>query len=149
MPLTERYRPETLHEKLGDEFFDPVMAAEFPQHILRFRNQRCAARVGLDGLNDAEWLNHFGRFTPLPGSLQQPLALRYQMLAGQQAQRWAQQLSESKLTDAQIIAHAYMILKHRNPVAEELKAWSDSSWTKSQRYSAVLRLLAGIDSRRQ
>lgn len=74
--------------------------------------------------------------------------LRFRV-AGQQAQRWARQLSESKLTDAQIIAHAYMILKHRNPTAEELKAWSDSSWTKSQRYSAVLRLLAGIDSRRQ
>jgi uncharacterized protein YdiU (UPF0061 family) len=28
-------------------------------------------------LSDAEWLGHFGRFTPLPGSLETPLALRY------------------------------------------------------------------------
>ena len=93
MPPTERYRPETLHEKLGDEFFDPVMAAEFPQHILRFRNQRCAARVGLDGLDDAEWLNHFGRFTPLPGSLQQPLALRYH---GHQFQNYNPDLGDGR-----------------------------------------------------
>lgn len=77
MPPTDRYRPETLHEKLGDTFFDPVTAAEFPEHILRFRNQRQAARIGLDGLDDTEWLDHFGRFKPLPGSLRHPLALRY------------------------------------------------------------------------
>ena len=77
MPPTDRYRPETLHENLGDAFFDPVQAAEFPKHILRFRNQRQAARVGLDGLDDAEWINHFGRFVPLPGAQRQPLALRY------------------------------------------------------------------------
>src|SRR5690606_16285461 len=33
--------------------------------------------MGLDGLSDAQWLAHFGRFEPLPGSLPQPLALRY------------------------------------------------------------------------
>ena len=36
-----------------------------------------AADVGLDALTDAEWLAHFGRFTPLPDSLETPLALRY------------------------------------------------------------------------
>ncbi len=77
MPVNERYRAETLHESLGDPFFDRVEAASFPQHRLRYRNQRWAARVGLDGLSDAEWLEHFGRFTPLPGGLAQPLALRY------------------------------------------------------------------------
>ncbi|MEK4034109.1 YdiU family protein [Methylocystis sp. IM3] len=77
MPLTESYCPETLHESLGDPFFDRVEAAPFPQTILRYRNQRWAARVGLDGLTDAEWIAHFGRFEPLPGSLPQPLALRY------------------------------------------------------------------------
>ncbi len=77
MPVTESYRPETLHESLGEPFFDRVEAARFPQTILRFRNQRWAARVGLDGLTDAEWIAHFGRFEPLPDGLPQPLALRY------------------------------------------------------------------------
>lgn len=71
------YRPRTDHASLGDGFFDPVRPAAFPEHILRYRNQRAAASVGLDHLTDAQWLDHFGRFTPLPGSLAQPLALRY------------------------------------------------------------------------
>ncbi|TGX52488.1 YdiU family protein [Sphingomonas gei] len=44
---------------------------------MRFRNDRAAAEVGLDGLGDAEWIAHFGRFEPLSGGLRQPLALRY------------------------------------------------------------------------
>lgn len=55
----------------------PVEAARFPQHILRFRNDRRAASIGLDGLSDAEWTGHFGHFAPLAGSLEQPLALKY------------------------------------------------------------------------
>lgn len=77
MPLTDRYSPESLHEGLGDPFFDRVEAARFPLTILRFRNQRWAARVGMEGLTDEEWIDHFGRFEPLPGSLAEPLALRY------------------------------------------------------------------------
>ena len=71
------YRPETAILGLGDGFYDPVEPARFPQTILRFRNQRWASRVGLGDLDDAAWLAHFGRFEPLPGSLPQPLALRY------------------------------------------------------------------------
>jgi uncharacterized protein YdiU (UPF0061 family) len=70
-------RPETSILGLGDGFYDPVAAADFPQTLLRFRNDRAAAEVGLDGLSDADWLRHFGRFEALPGSLEQPLALRY------------------------------------------------------------------------
>lgn len=77
MPANQRYRPETLHESLGDPFFDRVEPARFPQHVLRFRNQRWAARVGLEGLTDDEWVAHFGCFEPLPGGLAQPIALRY------------------------------------------------------------------------
>ena len=73
----QAYRPETAILTLGDVFYDPVEAADFPQTILRFRNDRAAAEVGLDGLSDAEWIAHFGRFAPLDGSLPQPLALRY------------------------------------------------------------------------
>lgn len=63
--------------ELGDDFYDPVLAADFPQTILRYRNDRAAADVGLDDLSDDQWLSHFGRFSPLPGNLPQPLALRY------------------------------------------------------------------------
>ncbi len=71
------FAPETAILSLGPDFFDPVAAADFPQTILRFRNDRAAAQIGLAGLSDDQWLQHFGRFAPLPGSLPQPLALRY------------------------------------------------------------------------
>lgn len=70
-------RPRRDHASLGAEFYDPVSAAQFPHLTLRYRNQRAAASVGLDSLTDAQWLDHFGRFVPLPGSFEQPLALRY------------------------------------------------------------------------
>ena len=73
----QAYRPATDLLTLGDGFYDPVAAADFPETRLRFRNDRAAAEVGLDGLSDAEWTAHFGRFVPLPGTLPQPLALRY------------------------------------------------------------------------
>nr|WP_306265103.1 YdiU family protein [Pararhizobium sp. IMCC3301] len=71
------FRPEIVHSDLGADFFDEVSAASFPQHILRYRNQRWAKRVGLDKLTDEAWLNHFGRFVPVAGSFEKPLALRY------------------------------------------------------------------------
>lgn len=77
MPPSALYRPSTRHAELGQDFFDPVTAAAFPEHILRYRNRRWARRVGLERLTDAEWTDHFGRFEPLPGNLVQPLALRY------------------------------------------------------------------------
>ena len=75
MPPTERYRPETLHEKLGDEFFDPVMAAEFPQHILRFRNQRCAARVGLVVVDQGPARRLDAQVAALPTGRQRPFGV--------------------------------------------------------------------------
>jgi uncharacterized protein YdiU (UPF0061 family) len=71
------YTPEPRTPELGDEFFDVVEPARFPRHILRFRNQQWAERVGLGALSSDQWTAHFARFTPLPGNLQQPLALRY------------------------------------------------------------------------
>ncbi|WP_291363109.1 protein adenylyltransferase SelO [Devosia sp.] len=71
------FKPARNHESLGDVFFDRVAPADFPQTILRHRDQRWAQRMGLADLTDAQWLSHFGRFEPLPGSLPQPLALRY------------------------------------------------------------------------
>ena len=77
MPPSSKFRPAQNHMNLGTEFYDAVEAAKFPQNILRFRNQNWAQRVGLGELTDAEWINHFGAFAPLPGSLPKPLALRY------------------------------------------------------------------------
>ncbi len=73
----QAYRPEAALLDLGPTLWDPVEAADFPQTTLRFRNDRAAAQVGLDTLTDAEWTQAFGRFVPLPGTLPQPLALRY------------------------------------------------------------------------
>jgi uncharacterized protein YdiU (UPF0061 family) len=77
MPPSLGFRPATRHAELGEEFFDLVAAAPFPRHVLRWRNQPWAARVGLGGLSEAEWIEHLGRFTPLPGSFERPMALRY------------------------------------------------------------------------
>ncbi len=77
MPLSPDFRPSTAHAELGEAFYDVVAAADFPQTILRHRDDRWAARVGLDGLTDAEWVAFMGRFQPLPGSHPHPLALRY------------------------------------------------------------------------
>ncbi|KQP08437.1 selenoprotein O [Methylobacterium sp. Leaf99] len=65
------------HAELGDAFYDVVAPAAFPKAIPRYRNQPWAERIGLGDLTEAEWIAHFGRFDPLPGSFPQPLALRY------------------------------------------------------------------------
>ena len=77
MPVSPAYTPDPKLADLGPEFADPVRAAAFPQTILRFRNDRAAASVGLETLSDDEWIAHFGRFEPLPGNLDPPLAQRY------------------------------------------------------------------------
>lgn len=76
-PLPAPYRPEPAILVLGGDFYDPVAAADFPQTILRFRNDRWSPALGLEGLSEEQWLGHFGRFEPLPDNLAQPLALRY------------------------------------------------------------------------
>ena len=77
MPVAPDFRPSVAHAELGEAFFDPVEAARFPETILRHRDDRWAERIGLDGLTPEEWIAHFGRFEPLPGSHPRPLALRY------------------------------------------------------------------------
>ena len=74
---TPKYRPAQEHLKLGAAFFDLVDAANFPSTKLRYRNQAAAQSVGLDDLSDDKWIEHFGRFLPLPDNLPQPMALRY------------------------------------------------------------------------
>ena len=77
MDRPDAYRPDPRMPDLGGEFFDPVEPAAFPQTTLRFRNDRAAASVGLDTLDDAAWTAAFGRFEPLPDNLSRPLAWRY------------------------------------------------------------------------
>ena len=76
-PQPSSYTPETAILELGDAYYDAVEAADFPQTILRFRNDRWSPSVGLEGLSEEDWVRHFGRFEPLPDNLPQPLALRY------------------------------------------------------------------------
>jgi uncharacterized protein YdiU (UPF0061 family) len=77
LPIASPYTPDPRILELGEAFYDPVEAADFPQTVLRFRNDRWAPSVGLEGLSGDEWLRHFARFEPLPGNLERPLALRY------------------------------------------------------------------------
>jgi uncharacterized protein YdiU (UPF0061 family) len=76
MPVSPAYHPDPRFFNLGDDYGDAVAAAEFPAAVLRVRNDRAGASVGLDALTDAEWISHFGRFEPLPGQ-PGPIAMRY------------------------------------------------------------------------
>ncbi|MGK7891121.1 MAG: YdiU family protein, partial [Leptolyngbyaceae cyanobacterium] len=62
-------------ESLGDEFFDRVRPASFPQHHLRFRNDALLPGLGLqpDQVHDQDFIEFLGQFQ---GS-QSCLALRY------------------------------------------------------------------------
>jgi uncharacterized protein YdiU (UPF0061 family) len=71
------YQPASPLMALADWLGDPMTGADFPRTELRWRNDRWARAVGLDGLSDADWVRHFARFKPLPGTLPGPLALRY------------------------------------------------------------------------
>lgn len=71
------FRPARAILELDTRFYSEVEPADFPHHTIRWRNQPWAERVGLGGLSDAEWVEHFGKFAPLEGSLEKPLALAY------------------------------------------------------------------------
>lgn len=76
MPVDAAYSPDPHFVQLGGEYGDPVKPADFPRAVLRHRNDRAAATVGLAGLTDAEWITHFARFEPLSGQ-PGPIAMRY------------------------------------------------------------------------
>jgi serine/tyrosine/threonine adenylyltransferase len=76
MPVSPDHAPDPRFFALGEDYGDAVRAAEFPKTILRVRNDRAAASVGLETLTDGEWIAHFGRFEPLPGQ-PGPVAMRY------------------------------------------------------------------------
>ncbi|BFM40911.1 hypothetical protein OLK001_28370 [Synechocystis sp. LKSZ1] len=62
-------------ESLGSEFYDPVAAASFPSHQLRFRNDLLLPKLGLDPqqVTDQEFIECFGLFV----GVRPFLALRY------------------------------------------------------------------------
>jgi len=62
-------------ESIGDDYYDVVSAAEFPQHSLRFRNDDILQHLGLDPatVTDEHFVEAFGKF-----QARSPfLALRY------------------------------------------------------------------------
>ncbi len=77
MPPSPGYRPDPRYLSLGEGFADAVVPARFPQRVLRFRNQRWAAEIGLGELTDEEWRRAFWSFEPLPDNLPVALATRY------------------------------------------------------------------------
>ena len=77
LPQAATYTPDPAITELADWLGAEVVAADFPQARVRFRNDRAAQSVGLSGLSDAEWSAHFGRFAPLEDNLPRPLALKY------------------------------------------------------------------------
>jgi len=73
MFLSLEYEPAL--ESLGYDYFDEVTAAEFPRHILRFRNDQILPLLGLNPLEvqDADFIQAFGKFQ----GVRPFLALRY------------------------------------------------------------------------
>jgi len=70
-------RPTKIHQNLDDRFYRAVSAASFPTHKLRYRNDAAAESIGLNHLDGAEWVSHFGKFATFSGSFETPLALCY------------------------------------------------------------------------
>ena len=69
--LNLQYEPAL--ENLGDDYYDRVAAAEFPQHQLRFRNDQLLPCLGLhpQSVNDHHFLEAFGKFQA-PSYCQRP-----------------------------------------------------------------------------
>ncbi len=55
---------EPAFEALGRDYYDEVVAAEFPLHILRFRNDQILSQLGLDpqSVTDDHFIEAFGKF---------------------------------------------------------------------------------------
>jgi len=66
---------ETALENLGQEYYDIVSAAEFPQHFLRFRNDDLLPLLNLqpEQVSDGDFIEAFGKFQ----GVRPFLALRY------------------------------------------------------------------------
>ncbi|MEC4896161.1 MAG: YdiU family protein [Oscillatoria sp. PMC 1051.18] len=71
--LTLNYEPAL--ENLGDDYFDRVPAAQFPNHILRWRNDQLLSKLGLnpEQVTNNHFIEAFGKFE----GVRPFLALRY------------------------------------------------------------------------
>lgn len=92
-PFQNRFRPERRLLELSSELYDPVEAARFPAHILRWRDALAAKQIGLHTLDSERWTEHFGVLRPFDGSLPEPLALRYH---GHQFRHYNPQLGDGR-----------------------------------------------------
>jgi hypothetical protein len=81
--LSLKYEPAI--ESLGNDYYDDVAAAEFPQQILRFRNDDVLTQLGLSPseVRDEDFVEAFGKFASPPQPL---LAIR---TLQSQSRRWA------------------------------------------------------------
>ncbi len=72
--LALNYEPAM--ESMGSDYYDDVVAANFPQQILRFRNDDVLVQLGLDPqqVRDEDFVEAFGKFEHPPHPF---LALRY------------------------------------------------------------------------
>ena len=93
MTIGAQFLADPQFVKLGPDFSDTVAPAEFPEHVLRWRDQRAAASVGLNTFTDSEWIAHFGKFEPLPNIGQPPIAMRYH---GHQFRSYNPQLGDGR-----------------------------------------------------
>ena len=73
MFTTLQYEPAM--EAMGEDYYDVVTAAEFPQQILRFRNDRLLPIIGLNPqqVSDTDFIQAFGNFE----AVRPFLALKY------------------------------------------------------------------------
>ncbi len=61
---------------LGSEFYSEVKSATFPKSIVRYQNIDWAKKLEI-AMDDASWVEVFGKFQPLVDNLEKPLALKY------------------------------------------------------------------------
>lgn len=87
--------------ELGSDFYSVVQGGVFLNPVIRYRNQAHAEIIGLNQLSDDQWINHFGRFAPLPNNLREPLAMKYH---GHQFQHYNPDIGDGRgFTFAQFI----------------------------------------------
>ena len=63
--------------EIADLIATPVAPANFPEHRLRYRNQRWADHVDLGRLSDEDWIGKFAAFEAFSEDWPEPVALAY------------------------------------------------------------------------
>lgn len=117
------FSPELAFAELGPDFADAVEPADFPDLKLRWWNTRWAKDIGLDDLETADKVRHFGQFEPLPGYTQNPLAMRYH---GHQFRHYNPQIGDGR---------GFLFAQMRDPAARLLdfgtKGSGQTPWSRT------------------